>query len=71
MSPKTPTQLEDAAIADVIRSVVSIKTRQIQREMQNAISEKVMPQLESARLKGKKVDIHRLVQEVARETASN
>lgn len=70
MVVKTPQQLEDAAIADVIRSVVQIKTRNEQRELQNRITELVYPKIERARLRGQGVDIHKFVMEVVREIAS-
>jgi hypothetical protein len=63
---KTPEQLEDAAIADVIRSVVAIKTRRMQRELQNKVAALVQPKIDVARLEGKHVDVNKLVQEVIR-----
>ena len=71
MTPKTPEQLEDAAIADVIRSVVALRTRKEHRELQNRITELVAPKIELARLQGKHVDVDKLVAEVQRELATN
>lgn len=67
---KTPQQLEEQNITDIIRSVVSIRTRQEQRELQNRITESVMPKVETARLKGQSVDIEKFVREVWREVTS-
>ena len=71
MVVKTPEQLEDAAIADVIRSVVAIKTRRMQRELQNKVAALVQPKIDHARLQGKHVDVNKLVQEVTREITAD
>lgn len=68
---KTPEQLEDAAIADAIRSVVAITARRMQRELQNRVAAAVQPKIDVARLQGKHVDVNRLVQEVFREVTAD
>jgi hypothetical protein len=70
MLVRTPEQLEDAAIADAIRSVVALKTRAQQRELQNTITDRVKNKIELARLNGKKVDVQAFIQEVIREVAT-
>lgn len=70
MLVKTPEQLEDAAIADAIRAIVGLKVKATQRELVNGITEKVKLQVDLARLNGKKVDVHKFVQEVLDEIAN-
>jgi hypothetical protein len=70
MVVKTPEQLEDAAIADAIRSIVAIKTRVEQRELQNRLTDAVNRKVTDARLKGRKVDVDKFIVEVAREVAA-
>ena len=71
MNVKTPEQLEDAAIADIIRSVVAMRTRGLYREMQNRIVEIVTPKIDMARLQGKRIDVDKLVSEVLREVTAS
>lgn len=70
MKAKTPEQLEDAAIADAIRSVAAIKTRAYHRQMVNDLTARVQGKVDRARLDGKKVDIQAFVKEVVGEVAS-
>lgn len=70
MIVKTPEQIEDANIADVIRTVVAIKTRKMHRELMNRIVEQVAPKIELARLQGKQIDVEKFVTEVMRETGN-
>lgn len=67
MLVKTPEQLEDAAIADAIRSVVALSMRVQQRELQNKITEGVKAKVDRARLNGQKVNIKAFVKEVVNE----
>lgn len=67
MVVKTPEQLEDAAIADAIRTLVALRTRAEQRRIQNAITEAVKERLDTARLQGKRLNVDKFVVEVARE----
>lgn len=67
MIAKTPEQIEDANIADVISTVVAIKTRKIHRELKNRIVEQVMPKIDLARLQGKAIDVEKFVAEVMKE----
>jgi hypothetical protein len=67
---KTPEQLEDAAIADAIRSVVGLKTRAMHRELVTNITDKVDAKIRKARLQGKRVDVNRFIEEVVREVAA-
>jgi hypothetical protein len=70
MVVKTPEQLEDAAIADAIRSVVGIKTRALHRELVAQVSEQVESRVQKARLNGKSVNVNRFIEEVVREVAT-
>jgi hypothetical protein len=70
MVVKTPEQLEDDAIKDAIRSMVAIRVRRIQRDLQNEITAQIKERVDLARLQGKKVDVNKFVMEVARETAA-
>ena len=70
MQVKTPEQLEDAAIADAIRSIVGIKIKATQRELVNKISEQIQPKVDRARLDGKRVDIQAFIKEVLSEVSN-
>lgn len=70
MQVKTPEQLEDAAIADAIRSIVGIKIKATQRELVNKISEQIQPKVDRARLDGKRVDIQAFIKEVLSEISN-
>jgi hypothetical protein len=70
MKAKTPEQLEDAAIADAIRSVVALKTRADQRALVAKITDSVQDKVDNARLNGKRVDVQAFIKEVVREVAS-
>ena len=70
MNPKTPEQIEDDAIKDAIRSVVGLKARMMQRELQNQVIERVAPKITTARLQGRKIDVDKFVSEVLREVAA-
>jgi hypothetical protein len=69
MQVKTPEQLEDAAIADAIRSVVALKVRREQRELQNRLTEQVQKKVDLARLNGERVNIQAFVKEVVSAVA--
>ena len=70
MVVKTPEQLEDAQIADAIRSIVALKTRAQHRELVNKITVKVHTKINNARLKGNRVDVDKFIEEVVREVTS-
>lgn len=70
MKVQTPEQLEDAQIADAIRSIVALKTRAQQRELQNKLTEAVQPKLNHARLNGKRVNVDAFIKELLREVAN-
>lgn len=63
ITPKTPEQLEDAAVFDTIRSVVGLQMRREGRALQNQLVEAIYPKVERARLDGKHVDLSKLVVE--------
>ena len=68
VNPKTPEQLEDAEIADAIRTVVAFGLRGKKRKIENSLFEQVKPQVDEARLKGKSVDVHKLVMSLFKES---
>jgi len=68
---KTTEQLEDAAIADAIRTAVGVRTREQFRVLQNRIAETLAPKIERARLDGKRIDVEKLIEEALRATATN
>lgn len=67
MTIKTPEQLEDAAIADAIRTLVALELREKKREVENHLFEIVRPQVERARLEGRSVNVKTLVQRLFKE----
>lgn len=71
MLVKTTEQLEDAAIADAIRTAVGVRTREQFRVLQNRIAETLAPKIERARLDGKRIDVEKLIEEALRATATN
>lgn len=71
MQVKTPEQLEDAALADAIRSIIRLKTAALQREMQNNLTEQIKVKVDTARLMGKKVDVQAFIKEVVSEVADS
>lgn len=54
---KSPEQLEDASIADAVNTAVGLRLRELKRQITNEIMEVVQPQVDTARLKGKAVDV--------------
>lgn len=54
---KSPEQLEDANIADAVNTAVGLRLRELKRHITNEIMEVVQPQVDSARLRGKEVDV--------------
>jgi glutamate racemase len=54
---KSPEQLEDANITDAVNTAVGLRLRELKRQITNEIMEVVQPQVDSARLRGKEVDI--------------
>lgn len=67
MTIKTPEQLEDAAIADAIRTLVALEMREKKREIENHLISAVKPQVDKARLEGRSVDVRTLVQRLFKE----
>lgn len=67
MTVKTPEQLEDAAIADAVRSIVAIEMREKKRATENKLFEIVKPQVERARLEGRKINVRMLVARLFKE----
>lgn len=62
MKVLTPEQLEDAAITDAINTVVGFDLRARKREMTNDLRGQLIPQVQKARLEGRRIDIPTLVQ---------
>ena len=70
ITPKTPEQIEDAAITDIIRTTVALRMRKETRRLQNDLLLEISPKVERARLDGKKVDLNKLVVEALNAIAS-
>lgn len=55
--PKSPEELEDAAIRDAVNTAVSLQLRNLKRSATNYILTSITPEVESARHAGREVDI--------------
>lgn len=59
--PKTTQQIEDADINDAIRTAISLELRRFRRSLENYVWNDLHPQIVSARLDGRTINVQQLI----------
>ena len=59
--PKTPQQIEDADVNDAVRTAISLELRRFRRSLENYVWNDLHPQIASARVEGRTIDVDALI----------
>lgn len=71
MTIKTPEQLEDRSIRDAVSTLVALEERERKHRLVNSLMAELLPQVQKARLEGRRIDVKVLVERLWKERRAN